>query len=273
MAKKKPTTPSETPGTPSNPATGVLVVVGGWADNRPQAEWKPEDGFAPTAVLRGGRQLKRRQCCAWRIRQVGKARCTRAAAPHMRVCRMHGGAPGSGRPPIHGRYSKVLGAIRDVYHRHLDRETASDPTDELALMRATIERLVDRALKRDTADFRAAALAVFERAAEAARTGDQAETSARFKELGDMLRAGKAVDEAMAEVFNFADRTAARATDFRRARAAEMRVWTEAHIIVLLRMIAETIREHAPIDIAVSIQSALDRRLAVAQGHPSAPGG
>lgn len=45
------------------------------------------------------------QRCGAKLR--GKdAACQRWAAVGYTRCRLHGGAPGSGRPPIHGRYTR-----------------------------------------------------------------------------------------------------------------------------------------------------------------------
>lgn len=255
------------PGAGNQADTTPAVIVGGWRDTRPQADWRPEDGHAPGAMTRTGRPVRWRQCCKWRRGRVGRERCCGRAAAGKDCCRLHGGAPGSGRPPVHGRYSQALGALREVYHRHLDADTASDPTDELAVMRTGLERLASRAAGGDSPTFRAGVLELFTRASDALRAEDVPGFREAFSQLGDTIRAGKAVDDAFREVFELADRTADRATQFRRVRVAELRVYTEAHIVALLRMIAETVREHVPIELAARVEDALDRRLAVAAGH------
>jgi hypothetical protein len=159
-----------------------------------------------------------------------------------------------------------MGAMREIYQRHRNIDQASDPTDELAIMRTAVERGVERAMKGDSPAFRQEALAAFEALDLAVRGGDPAALVAALQRLGGILRAGRDHDAALAEVFAQAERTAGRATDFRRTRIQEMRVWTEVQVLALLRTVSETVRENAPIQIAIGIESALDRRLALAQG-------
>jgi hypothetical protein len=255
------------PQEPSNPATPVVRarVVGGWKENRPQAEWRPEDGFSPEAVTPTGHKISWRQCCAWKNGR--KTRCTAQAVAGRDVCRSHGGAIGSGRPPIHGRYAGVLmGAVRDAYMRHCDSDEASDPTDELALMRAGVERAYSRASSGDTPRFRQEALSLWERGRTASIAGDAEAGSRAFRELGELLREGRNRDDSMRELFDMADKTAAAATNFRRVRVAEARVFTEAQLVAVLRMIGEEIRVHVPIEHAARLEAALDHRIALAAG-------
>ena len=53
---------------------------------------------------------------------------------------MHGGAPGSGRPPVHGRYSKVLkGQLLEAYREAAaDELKVLDVGGEIVLIRALI---------------------------------------------------------------------------------------------------------------------------------------
>jgi len=52
-------------------------------------------------------------------------------------CYLHGGAPGSGRPPITGRYSEVArGALREKYQHFLGDENWRDLACEVAIERA-----------------------------------------------------------------------------------------------------------------------------------------
>ena len=55
-------------------------------------------------------------------------------------CRMHGGAPGSGRPPVHGRYSAVLkGQLLEAYRQAgADELDVLDVGGEIVLIRALI---------------------------------------------------------------------------------------------------------------------------------------
>jgi len=59
-------------------------------------------------------------------------------------CRMHGGAVGSGRPPIHGLYSKSLRAsLADKYTAFLGTDY-KDLSNELAIARALLSEYLGR---------------------------------------------------------------------------------------------------------------------------------
>lgn len=256
----------ESPLVAGKPAPAA-VIAGGWAENRPQALWKPEDGLAPTAMNSRGKPLGYRQCCAWL--KGRRRRCTRPNVTGRRVCRMHGGAPGTGRPPIHGGYAKSLGTqLRALFDGHMANPDSSDPTGELALMRASVEQAAARASAGDTAAFRADALGLFERAAAAAQPGgDPQAGAAAFRELGDLLRSGHAAERAGVLLFERADRTAGRATELRRVRIIEARAYSEAQVVVLLGGLLELVREHANVQTALAVADAFIRR------YPGAAGG
>jgi hypothetical protein len=247
------------PETASPAGNPLAPVVGGARDSRPKEEWKPEDGFAPTAVLANGATLNRRQCCA-RSKRHG-LRCTQGAVPGKSVCRMHGGAPCSGRPPTHGRYSAALGSVGDLYRRQLEVEGADDPTDEIALMRTALETRTSRAIGGDSAQFRVDAVKAYTAAAELLNGAPTAQFLAAFAALGDMLGAGVAADVALRDVFDMANETASRATHLRRVRVAEAHAYTDAHLVVLFKVFMETVREVTDVQIAARVATTLRHRL------------
>lgn len=61
---------------------------------------KPDD-FQPVSTFENGRP----RCQAW-ARNAGR-QCRRHPEPGKRVCRLHGGAEGSGRPPIHAKHTNL----------------------------------------------------------------------------------------------------------------------------------------------------------------------
>lgn len=71
-------------------------------------------------------------CPAWPVK--GRTRC-----------RMHGGAPGSGRPPKHGLYSKVLRkSLATKYEAFLNDPDYTSLAKELALARSLLSEYVSR---------------------------------------------------------------------------------------------------------------------------------
>ena len=70
-------------------------------------------------------------------------RCLKWPIRGKRVCYHHGGAPGSGRPPTHGRYSQLLPShLADRYRQSLADPDFLSLRDEIALLDARIGELV-----------------------------------------------------------------------------------------------------------------------------------
>jgi hypothetical protein len=57
---------------------------------------------------------------------------------------MHGGTPGSGRPITHGRYSRVLGKLREPYERARHNRELLTLEPGLALLDVRLEALLER---------------------------------------------------------------------------------------------------------------------------------
>lgn len=69
-------------------------------------------------------------------------RCKAPAVVGKHVCFHHGGAPGTGRPIIHGRYSKALAGhpeILERYERHRDDPKLMETLNEIALLRGKLD--------------------------------------------------------------------------------------------------------------------------------------
>lgn len=80
--------------------------------------------------------------CNAKSKQSGE-QCKRWAAPGKAVCHIHGGAERSGRPSIHGFYSKV--ARGELAKRLQDAETLENPMDmsqELLLDKAILSGIL-----------------------------------------------------------------------------------------------------------------------------------
>lgn len=90
--------------------------------------------------------LKGKQCAAT-ARRSGK-RCTNLAVTNFSVCRMHGAgslAKPGGRPPTHGRYSKLKQEeLRSLIESHLRDPNPLDVFPELAAARALFQDFIER---------------------------------------------------------------------------------------------------------------------------------
>lgn len=77
-------------------------------------------------------------------------RCKNRVSPGREVCRIHGGAKGSGRPVEHGRYSvKRRGDLQDKISQFYNDPAAGDLRSELALLRAFLQDYLDRWIDSD----------------------------------------------------------------------------------------------------------------------------
>jgi hypothetical protein len=84
-------------------------------------EGEPIEGRCNARTRSGG------YCRNWPTRSNGKR------------CHFHGGAEGTGRPVIHGRYSKVLReSLREKYEEHLADDSYRELRAEIAIERALL---------------------------------------------------------------------------------------------------------------------------------------
>lgn len=88
----------------------------------------------------------RRQQCTARSQRSGE-RCRGWAVPGKTVCYQHGGAPGIGRPVVHGRYSQAFQrspALQALYEAMRDDPKLAETANEIAVLRALLHRYLDQ---------------------------------------------------------------------------------------------------------------------------------
>lgn len=90
-----------------------------------------------TEMVCGAKTRKGAPCqrpAGWATQHAGEGRC-----------KLHGGGDGTGRPPIHGRYSiKGRAALQDKVEQFYNDPAAGDLRSELALLRALLQDYLDR---------------------------------------------------------------------------------------------------------------------------------
>lgn len=123
-------------------------------------------------------------------------------------CRMHGGAAGSGRPPTHGLYSKVLRqSLADKYLEFLEDPDYMSLAKELAVARALLSEYLSRfregvRLKGEDIESLAALIDKIGRLAERMnRIESRTALTAREVQLLTVLLARELVGEAKAAAF------------------------------------------------------------------------
>lgn len=239
---------------------GVESQIGGPNDPRAPEDWRPEDGFVYWPSIA---KKPRRQCCA-RRRRGGGVRCLQVPKAGKRTCFKHGGAPGSGRPPIHGLYSKkTLGRFAREYERHLEHERILDTTPDIAMLGTAAEIVLEQGLRfGDTPTFRVEAYRLFLAVRSAMAAGDAKETSARMGELGGLLRQGYDVARAFREGTRLVERRAVRAEKETIRSLKAQKTLTERTVETFFRIATACILRDLPGNLATRLLDSIESALA-----------
>lgn len=197
--------------------------------------------------------------CKAKSKQSGK-RCNRWAVDGKRVCYMHGGAPGAGRPITHGRYSKALSqtCLSEAYRTAIEDKNLLDLREPIALLEACLQRTSERVGLADTPDFRKKALRIYEEMRVAINEGDGVSAARLDRELGELLETGVAEDRAISELSEQADRLAKRLEGVWTIRLQKKQVLNIQQLGVIISRIIEIVKQESTIEIASMIMRRLD---------------
>lgn len=175
--------------------------------------------------------------------------CKRAPATGRTRCKLHGGASLSGpASPTwkHGRYSKVLGPLREAFIEHLAREDLLAVAPDLALLDVVSGELLARALEGDSPGFRKDALALWRSFREAGASGDEGRTRALGMELDRLLTDGYSRSRALLEASDLARKRAGIAQSEKRNDLMAERNYTEATVLASYARIIALIQAALP---------------------------
>lgn len=245
---------------PQEPGESV-TIIGGKADNRPQAEWKPEDGIG---------WYGKRQCCHIRERSGGQ-RCGKLAKIGKDGCHRHAGGDG---PPIKtGRYARSLPKrLISRFEDHALDEHLLDTRRDVALLGAAAEMLLEQgATFGDTPNFRRDAYRLFTKMRSAGNKGKAgaADFNEAMGELGALLRDGYDSARALVEGIKLVERRAFRAERAREVRVKEERVVTERDFLQFMQAVILAIRGNASQPDADRIIHAVEHSLPDAPAVPA----
>lgn len=194
--------------------------------------------------------------CHARSKQSGE-RCRRSPVPGRRVCHYHGGAPGSGRPPTHGRYSRSLGKAAALYEAALEDARLFDLREPLAVLDALVQRQLELLAARDCGDWRAEVL-------EAAR-GVAAEVAAgspgaaeKAAELVALAERGAAESASLGEVAVAVDRLCRRLEGAWAVRLARQQACSREEVVAALARLLVIVREEAGDEVALRVHRRLE---------------
>ncbi len=157
----------------------------------PKGEDRASDGGAP---------IKAHQCGSNKRGRKGLCRANKLSGA--KRCRLHGGAPGSGRPITTGRRSVLHGRLREAMEAADEDERLEDPRRTVAQIQAAVSRLSELVEENETPEYRRTLLALWEQR----NRGDEDEQAATEAQITDMLERGAKETDALREFASTADR-------------------------------------------------------------------
>jgi len=194
-----------------------------------------------------------RSTCGAKTRDGGT--CGQPGLPPSGRCHYHGGAPGSGRPPIHGRYSRLKGIFGERWDDFFLDPAKWRFDGDVTLFLLREAELAARLDACDTPDFRETALELFRQL----RNASAEEAPAVLKELHRHLKEGASRDEAWETLLKNAERR----TDVTKKAVETVtkaeNSFTRQEVRLLLASMVEIIRE----ELGEVIGARVARRFAV----------
>lgn len=212
-----------------------------YSEDDPRRRRWPKYRLEDLRVERVGKRWKHyfdakgRQVCGAALAGARKGlRCPqtgRSLAPSGR-CRTHGGAPGVGRVPTHGRvaYRDFIGAQAERFQELLDRPDFLRTDPQAALFDIEIERLLEEAQEGKGPEWRAALLGACLRLAQVASTKPESveglaewagSVGAAASAVAELLGKGVKADEDTARALRYAQQRAEIAIAERKTRVLE----------------------------------------------------
>ena len=191
------------------------------------------------------------RCCA--KSKTTQERCKKTVVLGRRVCRYHGGH--AGRPPVHGRYSKVLGRFREAYQEARHDPSLTDLRETMALLDVVVQQAAERAAESDTPEFRERAVELWSATRHAA---DEEERLLLLDALGEWLKRGVASDDALKNLAVSAERLAKRQERSWDIKLSAAHAINSRDLVTVLLRFADIVMEEAPKDAAGRIIRRID---------------
>jgi len=174
------------------------------------------------------------------------------------LCRMHGGAMGSGGNHAlkHGRYSKALGKLAAGYESSLNDRQLFDLREPIAALDGVTKRLMNLVEEHDSPEWRRSVSAKYKQVREALANGDEHATRL-LEELGELINKGAAEASNLEALGSNLDKLARRIEGAWSIHLAKTQVMNKGEIVGLLAKIVVLIRDEGGNALASRVQSRL----------------
>lgn len=208
---------------------------------------KPLDG----GKLLGHAAAAAAATCHARSKRTG-SRCQRPPVPGKAVCYYHGGAPGSGRPPIHGRYSRSLGKAARLYEQALEDGRLFDLREPLAVLDALVQRQLALAVEKDSPSFRREVLKQAQALADHAEAGAPG-AAGLARQLAECVERGAAEAAALAGAGEALERFCRRLEGAWAVRLHKSEAISREEVVAALARLLVIVREEAGDEVALRV--------------------
>ena len=184
-------------------------------------------GFKPTLTFDNGKP----RCIAW-ARSSGR-QCRRPPEPGKRVCRFHGGANGSGRPPVHGKHTSLAKLSADA-ERYLTDSNLTNLRGELWAVSFRFDQLIGRIADANPSPDFAAIRQAAEDVAAAVTFGGTGKVSHALGRLLALVDLGAAEERSWTEVRRVANDIRKLAAEQRDSELATGGMWPSIDVLTLI---------------------------------------
>ena len=174
------------------------------------------------------------------------------------LCRMHGGAAGSGGTHrlTHGRYSKSLGKLAAGYESSLNDRNLFDLREPIAALDSVTKRLMRMVDEHDSPEWRRSVKAKYKAVREALANGDPA-AAQMMDDLGTLIDQGAGEGSNLESLGSNLDKLARRIEGAWSIHLQKTQVMNKGELIGLLAKFITVVREEAGSSIAARVQDKL----------------
>jgi len=198
-----------------------------------------------------------------RARRKNHEPCNNPPVGGKDLCRMHGGAVGSGGTHglRHGRYSKSLGKLAAGYESSLNDRQLFDLREPIAALDSVTKRLMVMVDEHDSPEWRRSVRSKYKAVREALAAGDPG-VAQLLEDLGELIDKGAAEGSNLESLGSNLDKLARRIEGAWGIHLAKTQVMNKGEIVGLLAKFMAVVRDEGGNAVASRVQNRLLAQLA-----------